>query len=70
MIGEPPHANLKIGFVARKDIAYGEELFFDYGLKSHPDFPWIALMRKKLLQHSKNYIQQEQGNTATCLCTV
>ena len=30
MIGEPPHANLKIGFVARKDIAYGEELFFDY----------------------------------------
>lgn len=48
LIGEPPHANLKIGFVAKKDIAYGEELFFDYGLKSHPDFPWIGTDAKKI----------------------
>ena len=48
MIGEPPHLQLRIGFVARKDIAYGEELFFHYGLKSHPDFPWITTDAKKI----------------------
>ena len=47
-----------------------EELFSDYGLKSHPDFPRIGTDAKNLLQHSKKYIQQDQGNNATCLCTV
>lgn len=48
MIGEPPNGSLKIGFVAKHDIAYGEELFFDYGLKSHPDFPWIGTDAKQI----------------------
>jgi len=42
MIGEPPHGTLKIGFVAKRDISCGEELFFDYGLKPNPEFPWIS----------------------------
>ncbi|XP_065919571.1 uncharacterized protein [Dysidea avara] len=48
LIGEPPRAELKIGFVAKKDISYGEELFFDYGLKSHPDFEWIGTAAAKI----------------------
>ena len=68
-VGEPPKSSLKIGFVARKDIKYGEELFFHYGLKNDPDFPWIATDARKCLQHYKNkksYIHPEQGNSAYC----
>ena len=32
--------------MARKDIAHGEELFFDYGLKKDLDFLWIAANAK------------------------
>ena len=48
LIGKPPHAQLKIGFVARTDIKQGEELFFHYGLKSQPEFPWITTDVKKV----------------------
>ena len=47
-IGKPTKDNLKIGFAARKDIAHGEELFTDYGLKKDPDFPWIATNAKDI----------------------
>ena len=30
----------------KKDIAHGDELFFDYGLKTDPDFPWITTNAK------------------------
>lgn len=39
---------LRMGFVARRDIKYGEELFFHYGLKSDPDLPWITTDAKKI----------------------
>ena len=45
LIGKPTTTtkdNLKIGFVAKKDIANGDELFFNYGLKNDPEFPWIS----------------------------
>ena len=53
LIEEPPRAELKIGFVPKKDISYREELFFDYRLRSQPDFEWhilngLALMRQKI----------------------
>ena len=47
-IGKPTKDNLKIRFVARKDIAHGGELFIDYGLKKDPDFPCIATNAKDI----------------------
>ena len=47
-IGKPTKDNLKIGFVAKKDIAHGNELFFDYELKTDPDFPWITTNAKDI----------------------
>jgi len=35
-IGE---GKLRIGFVAKRYIKYGEELFFNYGIKPSKDFP-------------------------------
>ena len=46
-IGEPPNSHLKIGFVAKKDIKAGEELFFNYGIKD-PGLPWLATDAKKI----------------------
>ena len=40
MIGKPPKRRLKIGLVAKYHIKYGEELFYDYGIKDK-DIPWI-----------------------------
>ena len=37
----------KIGFVAKQNISFGEELFFDYGIKHDPDFPWLTTDAKK-----------------------
>ena len=47
MIGEPPNSQLKIGFVAIRDINAGEELFFDYGIRDK-DTPWLATDAKKV----------------------
>lgn len=65
-IGKPPNAKLRIGFVAKRDVRYGEELFFHYGLKNDPDLPWIAKMQRKLLLPYKNKkfcSSPEQGNS-------
>ena len=48
MVGEPPQNQLKIGFVAKQNISFGEELFFDYGIKHDPDFPWLTTDAKKV----------------------
>lgn len=48
MIGNPPNNTLKIGFVARRNIKYGEELFFHYGLKKDPDLPWSGTNAKQI----------------------
>ena len=47
MIREPPKSQLKIGFVAKREIGVGDELFFDYGIKD-PDTPWIKTYAKKI----------------------
>jgi len=38
---------LKIGFVAKREISVEEELFYDFGIKA-PDIPWIKTDAKKL----------------------
>lgn len=58
MMGDPP--SLRIGFVARREIKYGDELFFHYGLKPNPDFPWISSDARKIsttLQHQDQLAQ-------------
>lgn len=46
-IGEPPNSQLKIGFVAKKNIKAGEELFFNYGIKD-PNIEWLSTNAKKM----------------------
>ena len=47
MVGDPPSQKLQIGFVARRDIEMGEELFFNYGLKEK-NIPWAVTDAKKV----------------------
>jgi len=47
-IGEPPDRELRVGFVAKRDIKYGEELFFNYGIKPSKDFPWVSTDANKV----------------------
>ena len=48
MIGEPPNSQLKIGFVAKRDIEAGEELFWNYGIKDQ-DLAWLSTDAKKVM---------------------
>ena len=41
MVGEPPSERLRFGFVARRSIARGEELFFNDGVNDK-DLPWLT----------------------------
>jgi len=47
-IGKPPNTELRVGFVAKRAIKYGEELFFNYGIKPSEDFPWVSTDAKKV----------------------
>ena len=46
MVGDPPSERLCIGFVARRYINKGEELFFNYGIKDK-QLPWSTTNAKK-----------------------
>lgn len=50
--GDPTNSTvkptLKIGFIAKRDISKGDELFFHYGLKYDPELPWISTNAKDI----------------------
>ena len=46
--GNPPNSKLRIGFVAKTPIKYGEELFFDYGIKREAGLEWIGTDANKI----------------------
>ena len=48
-IEEPPDEELRVGFVAIRDIKYGEELFFNYGILY---FVWENQSKKSVLYRS------------------
>ena len=53
---------LKIGFVAKREISVEEELFYDFGIKA-PDIPWIKADAKKLATTLPKIIPQMQQKT-------
>lgn len=62
-IGEPPKSQLKIGFVALRNIHAGEELFYNYGIRD-PDIPWLATDAKKVATTLPQVTTVEMPSTA------
>jgi len=54
------NGSLQIGLVAKKDIKYGEKLFFIYGIRNK-EIPWLITKSKKWQENSK---KMESENTA------
>lgn len=46
MVGDPPSQRLRIGFVARRDITKGEELFLTTGSKIKPSLGLPRILRR------------------------